>query len=197
MRLNVSSATVALAVESDWNDTSSNTVIVSLFNRSQIICLLRRVAVFWPFIGNWNDNLGCIRVPLVVILSWRIAWNVTRCIFPRQTSPVTSRSPIFTRVSGIGVAVVNSTWQLAYSTRVVTWELPQSGCSRACVLVISRAVTGACCTRECVSKAVNCFVNGHVCSFEHWLNSLEISAGGEVSTVNHCANICPFGIHRT
>ena len=197
MGLDVSSATVALAVEADWNDTSIDTVIVSLFDRGQVICLLRWVTVFWSFIGNGDDNLGCVRVPLVVVLSWRVTWNVARCILPRQTSPVASRAPIFTGVSGIGIAVVNSTRQLANSTGIVTWELSESGCSRACVLVISCTVTGACCARECVSKTVDCFVNGHVCSFKHWLNALEISTRSKVSAVNYCADICPLGIHRT
>ncbi len=40
VRLDVSSATVALSVKSDWNDTCCEAVVVGFFDSSQIVCLL-------------------------------------------------------------------------------------------------------------------------------------------------------------
>ena len=48
--LDVTGAAVALAVQANWDNTCCEAVVVGFLNRSQVICLLGWIAVFWPFI---------------------------------------------------------------------------------------------------------------------------------------------------
>ena len=167
------------------------------FDGSEVISLLRRVTVLWSFIRNWNHDLCCVRVPPVVVLGWRVTWNVARCVLPREASPVRSWAPIFAGVSRVGVSVVHCSWELSNAARVVARELAKWCVSWTCVLVLTSAVSGTCSTRECVAESVDGFVHSHVCGFEHWLDALEVTARCEVATVNNGADVSPLGIHRT
>ena len=40
-------------------------------------------------------------------------------------------------------------------------------------------------------------IDGHVCGLEHWLDALEVTAGGEVTAVDDGADVSPLGVHRT
>ena len=86
--LDVSCATVALAVQANGNNAGEEAVIVRLLDGCFVISLLRRVAVLGSFVGNRNHDLCSVRVPTVVRLGWRVAWNVAGSVFPREASPV-------------------------------------------------------------------------------------------------------------
>ena len=75
--LDVSSATVALAVQSNWDHTSQQTVVVRFLDGGFVVGLLGRVAVLWALIRDGNDDLGCVGVPTVVRLCWWVTGHVS------------------------------------------------------------------------------------------------------------------------
>ena len=88
VRLDVSSAAIALAVQANGNDASQQTVVVSFLDGCFVIGLLGRVAVLGPFVGNRDDDLGGVWVPSVVRLSRWVSGNVSSGVLPGETGPV-------------------------------------------------------------------------------------------------------------
>ena len=166
-------------------------------NGGCIISLLRRVSILWPFVRNWDCNLGCIWVPLVIVLCWWVSRNVSLCVLPREACPVCSRAPVFTRVTRVCVSIVNRSWEFSNTTRIIARSKSECCGTWPRVLVVCCAVAAACSTRQGVSETVNGLVNRHVSFLKHWLESLEVTACCEVTAVNNGTNIRPFRIHRT
>ena len=75
--LDVSSATVALAVQTDWDHASQQTVVVRFLDGGFVVGLLGRVAVLGAFVGDGDDDLGCVGVPTVVRLCWWVTGHVS------------------------------------------------------------------------------------------------------------------------
>ena len=197
MGLDVSCTAVALAVESDWNHAGKETVVVGFLNGCLVVCLLRWVAVFWPLIGDGNDNLSGVGVPAVVGLRWWVSGDVSCRVFPRETSPVRTRTPVFTGIAGIGVAVVDGTWEFSNTTGIIARCLSEWRGSWPGVLVVALTVSRACCTWEGVAKTVNGLVDGHVAFFKHGFDALEVRSAGKVTAVDNGTDVSPFGVHGT
>ena len=197
VRLDVAGTTVALSVKTDRDHASENAVVVRFLNGRFVVGLLRRVAVLWTLVGNGYDDLRSVRIPSVVRLGGWVARNVARSVFPRKASPVCSRAPVFARIPRVGVAVVDGSRQFSDTSRIVARGLPEWRCAGASVLVIALTVAGTGCARQRVAQAVNGLVNRHVAFFEKGFNALEVSATGEVSTVDDRAYVGPLGVHRT
>ena len=131
----------------------------------------------------------------MVVSSGRVPGHVAGCVFPGEAGPIGSGAPVFAGIAGVGVAVVDSTWQLADTAGVVTRCLTQWSGAWTGVLVEASTVALAGRTGEGVAKAVNGFVYGHVGHFEHGFDALEVAAVCEVAAVNNGTNVGPFGVH--
>ena len=99
---------------------------MSLIDTLCVIGLLSGVPTIGAFIRDWNDNLGRVRVPVMVQLSRRIAGDVATGISPRQAGPSGARAPKFTVVSPIlrqvdCAVVVNNLGELSNTTGVISW----------------------------------------------------------------------------
>ena len=197
VRLDVACATVALSVKTDRNHAGEEAVVVGFLDGSFVIGLLRWVAVLGAFVGHGNHDLRGVGVPAVVGLGGWVAWHVAGSVLPREARPVGSWAPVFTRVAGVGVAIVDGTGQLADAAGVITGGLSEWRGSWAGVLVVALTVAGAGRTGEGVAKTIDGLVHRHVAFFEHGFDALEVGAAGKVTTVNHGANVSPFRIHRT
>ena len=96
VRLDVTSATVALPVQADGDHACQQTVVVCLLDGGFVIGLLRRVAVLGPFIGDGNHDLGGVGVPAVVGLRWGVARHVAGSVLQErqaQLEPGPQSSP--------------------------------------------------------------------------------------------------------
>ena len=184
MRLNITRATVSLAVKSVRYHACIEAIIVGFLNGCCVIGLLGRVAVFWTLIRNRKDNFRGIGVPAVVIKCWGVSRDVSEGVFPRETSPVGAWSPVLTRISRIGVPVVNCVRESTKPTRVVAGCLAQRCGARSSILVVSLAITAAGGTWESISQAVNRLVDCNVAVVKHRFYSLEITTARKIAAVH-------------
>ncbi len=85
----------------DGDDASNDAGVVGLVDALCVIRLLCGVAAVRALVGNRDDDLGCVGIPVVVQLGRRIAWDVALGVSPRQTGPIRAGAPEFAVVSAI------------------------------------------------------------------------------------------------
>ena len=85
----------------DGDDTGNDAGVVGLVDALCVIRLLRGVAAVRALVGNRDDDLGCVGIPVVVQLGRRIARDVALGVSPRQTGPSRAGAPEFAVVSAI------------------------------------------------------------------------------------------------
>ena len=85
----------------DGDDTGNDAGVVGLVDALCVIRLLRGVAAVRALVGNRDDDLGCVGIPVVVQLGRRIARDVALGVSPRQTGPSRAGAPEFAVVSTI------------------------------------------------------------------------------------------------
>ena len=191
-------ATVALAVETNRNDTRGHAVVVGFLDGGTVVCTGRWVAVLGALVRDGDGDLGGVGVPLVVRGRGRVAGHVAQSVLPREAGPVRPWTPVFTGVSGVGVAVVDGLRQHTQAAGIVAVRGAERGVAGTlAALVVGRAVAGLGDAGQGVAEPIDGLVDRHVGVGEHRLDAAEVTAAGKVAAVDDGAHVGPLGVHRT